>query len=527
MLHTSVLIVGGGLAGLSSALFLAQSGISACLIERHPGTSIHPRARGLNFRTMELMRSLGLDEQIRIAGAELINSRGWLRVDTLAGQELQFVSMPQNLAADLIARISPASWCMCAQDNVEPILYAAAQQRGVDLHFGVQLIKLEQDATGVTALFQERATGELQDLHADYVIAADGAASPIRRSLGIGMSGLGTLDHQLNVYFQADLSKLVEGREFGICSIENPASPGILISINNKDRWMFHITYHPEAGERPKDFPPERCLSYLRQAIGLPELPIEIISILPWEVASRTANSLVAGRIFLVGDAAHVMPPTGAFGANTGIQDAHNLAWKLAAVLKGQAGPDLLATYDEERRPVINFVVEQASLRYLQARTRSTQAQLADETVVTAGYQYHSQAILAEGNYQAPLDHIELNGQPGTRAPHVWLEQLGRRISTLDLFGSHFVLLLGPEGTAWRTALEMIAAQRKLNCAIYSIGPQADLQELEESWQQLYGVSARGAVLVRPDGFVAWRSRELPGNPQSELDEVTKRVLCL
>src|SRR5213078_370453 len=182
---------------------------------------------------------------------------------------------------------------------------------------------------------------------------------------------------------------------------------------------------------------PSRCIEFVRKAAGLPHLAVEIISILPWEAAIRVAESFYHDRVFLVGDAAHVMPPTGAFGMNTGIQDVHNLAWKLAAVLNGQAGPALLATYDAERRPVAQFTTGQVGLRSdhnIYATGQERGDGMVDDLAVTMGYQYQSAAVVLEKNELPSVGVvIDLSGQPGTRAPHVWVEQQGRRISTLDL----------------------------------------------------------------------------------------------
>jgi putative polyketide hydroxylase len=527
---TPILIVGGGLVGLSTSLFLTQHGIPSMLVERHPSTAIHPRARGINFRTMELFREIGLEERIRAAGTDLVNSRGMLIVESLAGAEYKRILMEQAPGGMSLSlhEISPTNWCMCAQDQSEPVLFAAAHQRGGDLRFNTELISFEQDDTGVTALVANRADGTRYTIRADYLIAADGAASPIRNTLGISRSGPGTLGHYISIYFSADLSDLVRGREFVLCQVENQEVHGMLIAVNNKDLWIFSTAYAPERGEKPEDFPPERCIDLIRNAIGLPQIAVEVKSILPWEAAVRVADSFQRERVFLAGDAAHQMPPTGAFGASTGIQDAHNLAWKLAAVLKGQASPALLATYDAERRPVARFTAAQAGLRSAITGfdpVAAKAARLADNLVIIVGYQYTSQAIISEGD-ALPLDHLELDGHPGRRAPHLWLEREGERISTLDLFGSCFVLLTGEDGRSWRDAAQAIAARREIALDAYCVGSSGDLVDLDERWAPTYGVTSTGAVLVRPDGFVAWRAEGSEQSPEQVLASVLDRILC-
>jgi putative polyketide hydroxylase len=523
---TPVLIVGGGLVVLSTSLFLSQHGISSLLVERHVGTAIHPRARGINFRTMELFRELGLAEQLRAAGSELLNNRGMLIVDTLAGTEYKRIAMTEVPSASL-DEISPATWCMCAQDQSEPVLFTAARQRGGDLRFNTELVSFEQDDMGVTAIVADRTSGAQRAIRADYMVAADGPASSIRDTLGITRSGRGTLGHNISIYFSTDLSDLVRGREFVLCQVENREVRGMFIAVNNTDLWLFSIAYAPERGERPEDFPAERCVDLVRKAVGLPQIAVEIKSILPWEAAVRVADSFQHGRVFLAGDAAHQMPPTGAFGANSGIQDAHNLAWKLAAVLKGQAAPALLTTYDAERRPITRFTTEQAGLRTAVTAFGDGAANdtgLADNLVIITGYQYSSQAIIAEDQAPLPFDHLALDGHPGRRAPHLWLEQQGNRISTLDLFGTHFVLLAGEDGRGWRDAARTLAARRGIDLDAYCVGSAGDLIDLDGRWCSAYGVSSSGAVLVRPDSFVGWRVSSAHGTEESQ-ERVLEGVL--
>lgn len=531
-----VLIVGAGPVGLTASLFLTQYGISSMVIERHAGTSIHPRARGINFRSMELFRELGLEEQIRAAGSELANSSGFLIVETLAGAELErFATDNAFDRSRPIENISPTNWCMCAQDQLEPVLCEAAKQRGGDLRFSTELVSFEQDDTGVTATVLNRISGLQYTVRVNYLIAADGSNSSIREALGISRSGRGSLGHNIHTYFSADLGDLVRGREFVLCRVQNPAVQGLFVSVNNKDLWLFGVSYDADKGEKPEDFPPERCADLIRKAIGLPQIPIEIKSILPWEAAVRVADSFQHKRVFLAGDAAHQMPPSGAFGANTGIQDAHNLAWKLALVLREQAAPALLDTYDAERRPVARFTTEQAGLRmsfgavrsYFELTEEERNAGLVDTPTIITGYQYISQAIISEDKTPPPLDHLELDGRPGKRMPHVWLESQGKRLSTLDLLGSGFVLLAGKDGKMWREAARNLAISRGIGLDSYRPGSSSSLIDLDGYWCEAYGITSSGAVLIRPDGFVAWRAKEAEVNCAYTLENVLNHLLCL
>ncbi len=521
-----VLIVGGGPVGLSTSLFLARHGVPSLLVERHEKTSIHPRARGINARTMELFRSLGLEESVRTAGAALARNHHFLAVETLAGAELwrTYPWSSRDYQAHL-KQLSPMNWCMCAQDELEPLLVTAARTLNCELRFGSELMAFEQDNYGVTARIRERNTGEEYIANAHYLIAADGAGSPVRHMLNVSTRGRGTLGHYINIYFRANLSTLVQDREFILCLVKNPEAQGVLLSVNNTDRWIFMMLYVPESGRAVEDFTPERCIEFVRNAAGLPRLAIEIISIVPWEAAIRVAESFQRDRVFLVGDAAHVMPPTGAFGMNTGIQDAHNLAWKLAAVLNGQAGPALLATYDVERRPVAQFTAEQAGLRS-DNHADYYSSGMVDDFAVALGYRYQSAAVISEKKETSSNGALDLSGQPGTRAPHIWVGHQGRRISTLDLFDTRFVLLAGMDGNAWCHAAREGATALGLPLDAYCVGATGDLIDLDGNWGTTYGVTPSGVVLVRPDGFVGWRTERIERDAKHTLEMVLKHLLC-
>ncbi|MGK3959559.1 FAD-dependent monooxygenase [Sorangium sp. So ce118] len=533
-----VVIVGGGVVGLTASLFLAQQGVRALLVERHPGTSIHPRARGVNGRTMELLRELGLEDAVRRVGAKLAPAVG-----IHAGATLVQVLESRGGGGWLLRRLrrkgisgqgsrkSPTGPCRCTQDELEPVLLGAARERGVDARFFTELVGFEQDAEGVTAAIVDRETGARQAVRADYLIAADGARSPIRGQLGVRQTGPGVLTHQLNLYFRADLTALVRGREFSMCLVDNPDVRGLFASINNTDLWVFHVSYHPERGERPEDFPAERCIALIRKGVGIQDLAVELKGALPWQSAVRVAERYQHGRVFLAGDAAHVMPPWGGFGANTGIQDAHNLAWKLAAVLHGHAGPELLATYDVERRPVGRAVAEIAGSMNDERGLFAVKPGLGMLwgmrkvfPYLTMGYGYASPAVILESGPLPGPGTTELRGRPGTRAPHVWIRRGGERISTLDLFGRSYVLLAGEDGAAWVEAAR--AAARQLRVRVDALRMGVDLEDAWRRSTRAFGIKASGAVLVRPDGIVAWRGRARGAAAEATLTEVLAQLLA-
>lgn len=544
--HVPVLIVGGGIVGLSASLFLSHQGITSLLVERHRGTSIHPRARGVNMRTTELYRELGLEQAIRVAGAELAPSYGLYKAQTLkeAIEPLPRRTEPHGfLGTALFEDISPATGNRVTQDLLEPVLLDEARRRGGDLRFNIEMVSFEQDVDGVTALIRERTSGDERTVRADYMIAADGAGSRVRTQLGVEVSGKGSLGHLLNILFRANLREFVRDREFSICLIERPEVQGLFTSINNSDRWVFHLSYNPNKGEKPEDYPAKRCKELLRLALGMPEIEIEIISILPWECAARVVEGFQQGRVFLAGDAAHQMPPWGGQGANTGVQDVHNLAWKMAAVLKGQAKPTLLATYDAERRPVGKAATEDSAGR---AGERGLLEFKSVGLVLTSllnkpvlgkiigklgaknapkllgyNYRYHS-AIIVENAQKSKV--VRLDGCPGTRVPHAWVERQGQRISTLDLFGTGFVLLAGSNGTAWCKAACAIAEHQQIELVAYQVGPAGDLLDPENRWQTKAGITTSGALLVRPDGIVAWRISSAANNSRQELERVLRQA---
>lgn len=465
-----VLIIGGGIVGLSASLCLSHYGIYSLVIERHSGTSIHPRARSVNARTMELYRGLGIEDRVREAGASLSPSMGIHSGYSIKGviEAKPRTEGPRKFPlTGLLAPISPVTGTFVTQDMIEPVLVDVARERGGDVRFYTECVGVRQDGDSVTATLKDRESGVTSTVRADYLIAADGAGSPIRTQLNGPTTGRGTMGHLLNILFHADLKSLVHRREFSLCMVKRPEVCGLFTSINNSDRWVFHLLYDTSKGEKASDFPPEKCKELLRIALGMPEIEIDIKSILPWEPSVRIAKHLQHGRIFLAGDAAHQMPPWAGQGANSGIADAYNLAWKLAAVLTGHASRALLATYDVERIPVGRAAAEASANAADDRGIISTKRNL---TVAMGllrrvrllsgnGYCYTSKAICVEDTsplggltwipWTLPSLFLSIDGRPGRRAPHLWVEHQGKRISTLDLFGKSFVLLAGAEGASW------------------------------------------------------------------------------
>ncbi|MCH4568280.1 FAD-dependent monooxygenase [Bacillus sp. ES1-5] len=529
-----VLIVGGGLSGLASALFLAKHNINYLLVERHPSTAIHPKAGGITFRTMELFRELGLEQRIRSAGKALENCRGRIAVHTIAEankEELAKMRTAQygndEKLLQKIEEISPSKQTACYQITLEEMMLQEARTLGGELSFYHELVSYKQNEHGVIATIRNRETEEESIIHCDYVIVADGAKSKIREQLGIRTEGRGTIGgYYMNIYFEADLSEFIQGDAFGFTMVLHPEVLGALIPVDNERRWIYHVSYDPLKGERSEDFTIERCKQIIQTAIGSTNIKAEIVSVLPWEATESTATKFQDNRIFLVGDSAHIMPPTGGFGSNTGIQDAHNLAWKLATVIKGKAKPKLLETYHEERYPVAKLTTDYASSLLFRAANREEGSMNnMDGLAVTVGYQYSSKAIIDDSATPHRMDIVQLNGRPGTRAPHFLGTYGGNDVSVLDLLGNDFVLLTGAENCTWADCVQDVSSRLGVNIKIYRVGLNGDFIAQENVFSELYGLGDEGAVLIRPDGFIGWRSEKEVVNPYLLLEEVMGNLL--
>ncbi|MFJ6619420.1 FAD-dependent oxidoreductase [Kitasatospora sp. NPDC091335] len=531
-----VLIVGGSLVGLSASLFLGRLGVGHLLVEKHADTSHHPRGRGNNVRTMELYRVAGIEPAIREAASILAPNHGILQAPSLTGAEQEWLFRDIDPGGRL-ARFSPSAWCLCSQNDLEPVLRRAARELDAELRFGTELVSFEQDADGVTSVLRSRETGEQRVVRSEFLIAADGPRSPVREHLGIGRSGRGELFHNVSITFRAKrLAEVVGDRHFIACYLTNPEADGALLPVDNQEEWVFHAPWHPEQGEPLEAFTDERCERHIRTAVGLPELDVEVTGRAPWHAAERVAERYGAGRVFLAGDSAHEMSPTGAFGSNTGIQDAHNLAWKISAVLCGWAGPGLLETYGQERRPVAEVTSERASARSAEHSHPgyTVVPGVGRQTGVLAvalGYRYPVGAVIG-ADRTAPVvpERFESAGEPGSRAPHQWLLRAGVRLSALDLYEQAMVLLTGPEGGAWQAGARRAADRLAVPLDGYRIGDGAEddlAPEPGADFAALHGVGPEGAVLVRPDGFVAWRSPGPPQDAEAELTTALRTLLSL
>jgi putative polyketide hydroxylase len=522
--HVPVLIVGGGGGGLSLSLLLLQQGIHPLLVERRSDISWHPRARNLNFRTLEVFRSLGLSEAIHAAGSRV--SRIFAR-EHLASREQKELMDPASLLDTRALSPEPFMW-YCPQSRLEPILLAAARERGADVRYATELLNLTQNEHGVSATLQDRSTGESRVVDARFLIGADGAHSRVRDTLRMATQGKGPLDeHYVFIYVRADVNELVRGYETDAFLIDNADVRGMFL-VADKNLGMFILTQ----GTAAEDITRERALELVKKAIGQADVAIDVIEVAPWQPEQRVAEQFQQGRVLLLGDAAHTMPPKEGLGVNTAVQSAQNLAWKLAAVLHGHAAPGLLSTYQTERHPVASFAAQHSMTGAAAALLENTSIKdKASPFFPIVGYRYRSLAVISEDDAPAGqgqialLDREELTGVPGTRLPHVWLERGARRISSWDLVDGRFGLLAGSGGTRWFETAARVAARLDIELVVYLVGPHGDLGDPENEWTQRMGVSSDGAILLRPDGFVAWRSNDRTPGPE-HLEQVLSHVLC-
>ena len=490
-----VVIVGGSLVGLSTAVFLGHHGVPSLVLERHRGTAIHPRAALVSQRTIETFRSVGLQEEVEEAAArEFVQNGAIMSAESLGGKELDWYFRFIN---EGVEELSPSPRLFVTQIGLEPVLLGAAERLGARVDYAAEVISTDQDADGVTVVVRPRDGGAERTVRGGYLVAADGAHSPVRERLGIRKLGHGSFSDSITIYFRADVRPLMGDRNLSVIYVFGPHLQGFFrFSLDLQAGFLVVNSTIDDAGTKSvrvgEDMSEPTCIAYVREALGDPDIAVEIENVQRWSASAEYAERLSEGRIFLAGDSAHVMPPTGGFGGNCGIQDGYDLAWKLAHVLDGRAGDALLSTYDAERSPVGAFTTEQAYTRYVlrldPSLGKDDLQPIVDEAAVELGYRYRSSAIAGLEDDDTWEDPRAPTGRPGFRAPHV---DLGGGRSTLDLFGTEFVVLTADE--RWRDVAG------------------ADVHVVDREVAGAYGIGADGASLVRPDGFVAWRGDDLEG----------------
>lgn len=545
-----VIVIGAGPVGLGATLELARCGVRSILIERNERTSWHPKTRNFNTRTMEIARGWGRGIYNELRKLDLPpNWKSPIRfLDSVVGKETGHIVSHGFAGAG--PDLSPVSSVLSSQDMLEPVMLREIKRTGmVDARFGHELVEIvqghEDDATSVEIEVRNKETGEVYTLTAPALVAADGAGSFVRDFLQVPLDGPMKIAHFINCYYRANIEKYVGDRSGILLFVANSRANGVFQPLDAKGRWLSQIQV-PEDQWSTDIFTPERCAQWVRDGVGVQDLDVEVRSVGKWQMNAVVGRRLIAGRILLVGDAAHMFPPTGGLGANTGMQGMHNAMWKLAFFLKGKAGRKLLQTYETERRPVARWVADQSyhnrqQVNKLGAISRGevkadevgrkevlqTTRRYGNHIGLELGTIYTSDAVIADGSSPPAVDDAYTDyvpsGHPGARAPHVWLDRHGERISTLDLASPEFSLIVGPEGHDWKRYAEAAGKKTRLGVQCHVIG--GELVDVERTFKDRFGVTDTGAVLVRPDGYIAWRATALQAGSAEALTSALTSIL--
>jgi len=483
-----VLVVGAGPAGLTLSLLLTGLGVGVVCVERRDEISNLPRARGVHARAVEILRACGAEEAMR-ARELLIEPRLEQRPDLVSPVLHAAVSGGPELT-----EVSPCEGIAISQDLFEAVLRDRLKEVAPGaLRTGVELMSITEAADGVHAVLLDRHTGESRGLDCRYVAAADGWRSRLRTQLGIELDGPDQLGTARAVTFRADLRRWVGDPPPALVTLTGGGS--VLIPTHADHRWVVSVPLRPGLPDDPVEL--------IRGALGLPDLTVEVLTDSSWTAGAQTARSFSEGRVFLVGDAAHRVPPAGATGVSSALADAHNLAWKIAAVCAGWASPRLLATYAVERRAVALTTTQVAFDLWQAMMSPDGYGPSVDMRTVDMGYRYDSAAVFGGAAVEPSADPYVPTAAPGARAPHAWLGEGAARYSTIDLFGRGFVLLAGSEGRVWPGAAVEVAAAMGV--------PLGATVLTDPSATAAYAITGAAAVLVRPDGHVAGRLDDAVG----------------
>jgi putative polyketide hydroxylase len=446
-----VVIAGAGPAGLAAAITLARLGVPTMLVERRAERSSLPRATVVSLRSMELIRSWGVEDAVR-AGAVDVEWRGW-QSETLATVpegSMWPVGLPTREQAAVLSPTAPA--CV-PQDHLEPVLLEHLRALdGARVHLQTEVLTAENRPHGVEVVLRDVPTGDVRTVRARYLVAADGAHSPIRKALGIAMRGDEGLAHVVTAVFRAPLWPVLGDHRYGIYSVNDPDGAGTFLPAGRDDRWYYGTWVEAQEVER---YTPERFAQRIRAGAGIADLEVSIERTGAFSFAAQLAERFRAGNVFLAGDAAHRVTPRGGTGMNTAIGSGHDLGWKLGWVLRGWASPELLDTYEAERRPIAAHNVARS------ADPNGSTRDAADEL------------------------HVELGG----RIPHVWIASDEGRVSTLDLLTPGLTLFTGPDSAPWEPKAVG--------------GPPVAVRRLDTMSARSIGIRGAGALLVRPDGTPA------------------------
>jgi len=579
-METDVLIIGTGPAGSTSAALLSTYGINNIAINRYRWLANTPRAHITNQRTMEVLRDLGheVEAEAYLHATEQDLMGDNVFCESLAGEEIgrmkSWGTHPMSKAEHLLS--SPTFMNDLPQTFMEPLLFSTAAKRGSQTRMSTEYLGHVQDVDGVTATVLDHLTGQELTIRAKYMIGADGGSSLVAENEALPIEGQMGVGGSMNILFKADLSQYVAHRPSVLYWIMQPGANvggigmGLVRMIRPWNEWL--IVWGYDINEPAPDVTPEYATEVARQLVGDPNLEIELISANTWTVNNAYATKLQKGRVFIMGDAAHRHPPSNGLGSNTSVQDAFNLCWKLAAVLKGQAGAELLESYTVERAPIAKQIVTRANQSIgefgpifdalgltgtvdpvkmqenMDARTQGTvaaekQRETLREAIAFKKYEfdchgvemnqrYASDAVVTDGQLEPAFSmdeelHYHPTTWPGARLPHVWLYTPdGKKVSTLDLTGhGAFSLLTGIGGEAWEEAARAIGDTLGCTVNVHLIGPRRAIQDHSGDWARASEIRDSGCVLVRPDHHVAWRAEEMVGDPAADLRRVLTTIL--
>ncbi|KAK1758585.1 FAD binding domain-containing protein [Echria macrotheca] len=585
IIKTDLLIVGAGPAGAALACFLASHGRTGIMISAAPGCAETPRAHITNMAALECLRDIGLDKQCVEAASPGHNMAHTRWCHSMAGEEyarLYSWGNDPKRQGDYDAA-SPCDHVDLPQTELEPILTRRAVHRGWTLRFNTSFLTFSRPEPDVIiSEVRDEVTKQTYKIQSRFLFGCDGARSQVIRELRIPLIKKPGQGLALNVLLKADMSHLVANRTGNLHWVFQPEKEHpawgwacIVRMVKPWDEWMFIFLPPPGADVKADDMiaTKEEYLKRSREVIGDDSVDIEILDVSKWWINETVAEYYSDGNIFCLGDAVHRHPPFNGLGSNTCIQDAFNLAWKISYVMSGQAGPELLDTYSLERQPVGVGVITRANqglrdhLPWLQAigmtepdveKRKAILAEFEDkgETgrqrrdrffkgIENTGTEFHGLGIEMNQQYRSdavyqldepdapplPEDAVRqrlISTYPGMRLPHAWLNTRvpGKKFSTIDLAGhGGFCLFTGPGGQAWKEAASKVADELGVPIKSYSIGWKEDYEDVYFDWLKRREVEEDGCVLVRPDRFVAWRSKAMIEDPKAKLEVVMRHVL--
>ncbi len=579
---TDVLIIGTGPAGSATAALLSSYGVANMAVNRYRWLANTPRAHITNQRAMEVLRDLGReveDEAYLFATHQDLMGEN-IFCESLAGEEIgrmkSWGNHPLSKAEHLLS--SPTMMNDLPQTFMEPLLFKTACSRGTQARMSTEYVSHVQDEGGVTTTCRDRLSGETFTVRSKFLVGADGGNSLVAEHAGLPFEGQMGVGGSMNILFRADLSRYVAHRPSVLYWVMQPGADvggigmGLVRMVRPWNEWL--IVWGYDISQPAPEVTPEFATGVARQLVGDPNLEIELLSANTSTVNNMYATHMQNGRVFIMGDAAHRHPPSNGLGSNTSIQDGFNLAWKLAAVVKGQAGLKLLDSYSTERAPIAKQIVTRANQsigefgpifealgmaagvkpeimqKNLEARCDATpaaekQREAIREAIAFKKYEfdahgvemnqrYRSNAVETDGQIEPAFEldaelHYQPTTWPGARIPHVWLfdHDTGARHSTLDLCGKgRFTIFTGIGGEAWEAAAVKVGPEFGLDIVVRLVGPRRKIEDLTGDWARAREIADSGCILVRPDHHVAWRAEAMTANPTADLRRVLTKILA-